>query len=53
MIQVFGDDSSRILADLVTGKIIKWVRGVIGLALGTGPQTMTGEKGYAYGNGYA
>ena len=44
MIKVFGDNSSRILADLVTGKIIKRIRRVIGVALGTGPQAMTDEN---------
>jgi len=44
MIEVAGHNSSRILADLVTGKIIKRVRRVIGVALGTGPQAVTDEK---------
>jgi hypothetical protein len=45
MIKVFSDNSGGILADLVAGKIIKRVRRVIGLALGTGPQAVVDDKG--------
>jgi hypothetical protein len=44
MIEVLGGNRGWILADLVAGKIIKRIRWVIRLALGTGPQTMTNEK---------
>jgi hypothetical protein len=43
MIKIFGGYGGRILADLVTGKIIKWVRWIIRVTLGTGPQAVTDE----------
>ena len=47
VIQVAGSDGRRILADLIAGKVIEEIRGIIRLSFGTGCNS-TGEDVYRH-----